>query len=45
MITELLTGDQVYVIADGHNDGTDDSSYMADGYTSFTGLLIRSGLV
>ena len=46
VITQLLSGDQIYVIAEGFwaDQGDSNSFYMADGYTSFTGVQIRSGL-
>ena len=44
VITELLPGDQVYVVAEGFLDDSADNRYQADGYTSFTGVQIRSGL-
>ena len=46
VIAQLLSGDQVSVIADGflYNDHSEPSYYMADGYTSLTGVLIRAGL-
>ena len=46
VITQLLEGDQISVIADGYlADSKGESSfYLADGYTSLTGLLIKSGL-
>ena len=44
VISQLLAGDEVTVVADGHEDGTADSSFFADGYTSFTGMQIRAGL-
>ena len=44
VIMELLAGDQVYVIADGYITDVETNVCQADGYTSFTGLQIRSGL-
>ena len=44
VVTELLAGDQVSVIATGKQAGTENSYFTGDGYTSLTGLLIRSGL-
>ena len=44
VITELLPGDQVYVVAEGFLDDSADNRYQADGYTSFTGVQIRSGI-
>ena len=46
VIGQLLEGDQVSVIADGFNANMpgETSNYMANGYTSLTGLLIKSGL-
>ena len=43
-MTGLLAGDQVAVIADGYLASEEDSECMANGYSSLTGLLIRSGL-
>ena len=43
MIALLYEGDQVYVVADGFLADFENSYYMADGYTSFTGLQVRSG--
>ena len=43
MITQLLAGDQVTVVAEGEfGEGT--NYYMANGYTSFTGLQVSAGL-
>ena len=44
VITELVAGDQVYVIADGYITDIETNVCQADGYTSFTGLQIKSGL-
>ena len=44
VITQLLAGDQVYVVAEGFEADVENSFYMADGFTSFTGLQVRSGL-
>ncbi len=38
VITELLAGDQVNVVATG------DSYYEGHGYTTFTGFQLRTGL-
>ena len=45
-ITSLLEEDQVSVIADGFVfDSTGETSYfLAEGYSSLTGLIIKSGL-
>ena len=44
VITQLLAGDEITVVADGVLDGTSDNTFLADGYTSFTGMQIRAGL-
>ena len=44
VISQLLAGDEITVVADGSIDGDQASLFMADGYTSFTGMQIRAGL-
>ena len=44
VITPLLTGDEVAVIAAGLEAGEgEDSFYLGGGYTNFVGLQVRSG--
>ena len=44
VISQLLAGDEITVVADGLLAETNPSNFMADGYTSFTGKQIRAGL-
>ena len=45
VIATLLAGDQVTVIAAGLEAGEgEDSFFLGDGYTTFVGLQVRSGL-
>ena len=44
VISQLLAGDEITVVVDGALDGGGPSLFMADGYTSFTGMQIRAGL-
>ena len=44
VISQLLAGDEITVVAEGAVDGDGPSIFLADGYTSFTGMQIRAGL-
>ena len=44
VISQLEAGDEITVVVDGALDGGIESYFMADGYTSFTGIQIRAGL-
>ena len=44
VISQLEAGHEITVVVDGALDGGIESYFMADGYTSFTGIQIRAGL-
>ncbi len=44
VITELVAGDQVNVIATGYFADVETCYFLAHGYTSFTGFQLRTGL-